>query len=168
LGHKGTNHWRLTLGGKSSEITVFTNADWGSHRDDRRSIGAYVIKTGDGAVSWKSKRQGCVALPSMEAEYVALCQVSKESLWTVSLGISLRGPMVVNVDNQGSTALAKDPVFHDRSKHIDTQYHFTRDLVKQKRTQVNYVPTKYMVADLLTKSLPSVQHNISRKGIGLF
>ena len=48
-----------------------------------------------------------------------------------NFGVSLRGPMVVNVYNQGSIALAKNPVFHDRSKHIDIQYHFTSDLVKE-------------------------------------
>ncbi len=85
-----------------------------------------------------------------------------------SLGVSLRGPMVVNADNQGSIALAKNPVFHDRSKHIDIQYHYTRDLVKQEKIQLSYVPTKDMLADVLTKSLPRAQHEHLSKGIGLF
>jgi hypothetical protein len=136
---KGTKGWRLTLGGKSPpEVSAYTDADWGSHSDDRRSIGAYVVMIGDGTVSWKSKKQSCVALSSTEAEYMALCQASKESVWMTDflrcLGISLV-PMVVNADNQGSIALAKNPVFHDRSKHIDIQYHYTRDLVKEKANQ---------------------------------
>ena len=76
---KGTNQWHLTLGGKSPQIAVFTAAHWRSHRDDRRSIGAYPIKIGDGVVSLKSKKKPCVPLSSTEAEYMALCQASKEA-----------------------------------------------------------------------------------------
>jgi hypothetical protein len=59
---------------------------------------------------------------------MALCQAPKEPVWVVDF--SVEGSMVVNADNQGSVALTKNPVFHDRSKHIDIQYHYTRDLVK--------------------------------------
>ena len=83
------------------------------------------------------------------------------------LGVSVQDSMVVNADNQGSIALAKNPVFHDRSKHIDIQYHFTRDLIKNKRISLNYVPTKEMSADLLTKALPRAQHEYLTKTIGL-
>jgi hypothetical protein len=156
---KGTKGWCLTLG-DSPEIAGYTDADWGSHRDDRRSIGAYVIRLGSGIVSWKSKKQPCVALSSTEAEYMALCQAAKESVWMVdflkSLGVSISDPMTINVDNQGGISLARDPVFHDRSKHIDIQYHYTRDLLKEGRVNLNYVSTKEMIADLLTKALPRV------------
>ena len=69
---KGMKGWHLTLGGKSPEVTAFTDADWGSSCDDRRLIGAYIIKIGDGAVSWKSKKQSCIALSSTEVEYGTL------------------------------------------------------------------------------------------------
>ena len=84
---KGTKQWRLTLGGKSPQIAVFicTDADWGSHRDDRRSIGAYTIKIGDGVVSLKSKKQPCVTLSSTEAECNALCQAWQESVGNMTL-----------------------------------------------------------------------------------
>jgi len=89
---------------------------------------------------------------------MALCQVSKGPIWMVdflhSLGVSLQGPMVVSADNQGSIALAKNPVFHDRSKHIDVQYHYTQDLVKERKIQLEYIPTSDMLAGLLTKPLP--------------
>ena len=78
---KGTKAWRLQLGGKAPEAAAYTDADWGSHRDARRSIGAYIIKIGTGVVSWKSRKQSCVALSSTEAEYMALCQASKEAVW---------------------------------------------------------------------------------------
>jgi len=160
---KRTKKRRLNLGGKSLGIAVFTDADWGSNRDDRRSIGAYTVKVGDGSVSWESNKQSCVALLTREAEYMALCQGSKKSVWMVdflkNLGVSLRDQMVVNADNQGSIALARNPVFHDRSTRIDIQYHFTRDLVKEQMIHLEYIPTKDMLADLLTKSLSRAQHS---------
>ena len=80
-------------------------------------ISAYIVKIGDSTVSWKLKKQSCIALSSMEAKYMALCQAVKESVWMVDflkdLGISVQDSMVVNADNQGSIALAKNPVFHD-------------------------------------------------------
>ena len=168
---KGTRGWRLKLGGSQPQISAYTDADWGGDRDDRRSIGAYIVKIGCGAVSWKSKKQTCVALSSTEAEYVALCQVAKESVWMLDflggLGVSICNAMVVNVDNQGAIALARNPVFHDRSKHIDIQYHYTRNLIREKRIQLDYVPTSEMLADLLTKPLARVQHVYLANGIGL-
>ena len=102
---------------------------------------------------------------------MALCQVAKESVWMVDflkdLGISVQDLMVVNADNQGSIALAKNPVFHNRLKHIDIQYHFTWDLVKGKLISLNYILTKEMSTDLLTKALPCVQHEYLVKTIRL-
>ena len=102
---------------------------------------------------------------------MALCQAAKESIWMVDflkdLSVSVQDSMVVNANNQGSIALAKNPVFHDRSKHIDIQYHFTRDLIKNKRISLNYIPTKEMSADLLTKALPHAQHEYLMKTIRL-
>ena len=78
------------------------------HQDDRRSAGAYLVKTRDGIVSWESKKQSCVALSSTEEEYMVLCQASKESVWMAdfleSLGVSVQGPVVIIADNQGSIA----------------------------------------------------------------
>lgn len=83
-------------------------------------------------------------------------------------GISLGGPMLVKADNEGAMALARNPVFHDRSKHIDIQFHFTRSLVKEGKIVVDYVPTAEMLADLLTKSLPRPRHTLLCKSIGIF
>ena len=100
------------------EVSAYTEADWGNDHDDRRSIRAYIIKVSGGAVSWKSKKHACVTLSSTEVEYVALCQAAKESVWTIeflkTLGVSICDVMTVNVDNQGTMALARNPVFHNR------------------------------------------------------
>ena len=74
-------------------MSAYTDADWGNDHDDRHSIGAYIIKVGGGVVSWKSKKHACMTLSSTEAKYVTLCQVVKESVWTIeflkTLGVSI-------------------------------------------------------------------------------
>ena len=114
---KGTRGWKLTLGGKTAQIASYTDADWGSNWDNCQLISMYIVKIRDRAVSWKSKKQTSMALSSTEAEYMALCQAAKESIWMVDflkdLSISVQDSMVVNANNQGSIALAKNPVFHD-------------------------------------------------------
>lgn len=112
-----------------------------------------------------------MTLSFTEAEYIALCQAAKESIWTIeflkSLGVSIRDAMMVN-DNQGAMSLPRNPVFHNRSKHIDIQYHYTRELVKAGSIGLAYLPTKEMLADLLTKSLPRGQHEFLSRGIDLY
>ena len=76
--------------------------------------------------------------------------------------------MVVNAGNQGRISLAKNPVFRDRSKHIDIQDHCTRNVVEQAMIQLKYIPTQDMLADVLTKSLSQVQHEPPSNGMGLF
>ena len=114
---KGTRGWKLTLGGKTVQIAGSTDTDWGSDQDDCRLIGVYIVKIRDRAISWKSKKQTSVALSLTEAKYMALCQVAKELIWMVDflkdLSISVQDSMVINADNQGSIALAKNPVFHN-------------------------------------------------------
>jgi hypothetical protein len=104
---KGTKGWRLTLGGKSPDISLFTGADWGSHRNDRRSIRAYIIKIGNGAVSRKSKKQSCVALSSTVPYPALSTSISRK----VSVYFSVRhlrsayseGPLAVLWSCSGST-----------------------------------------------------------------
>jgi hypothetical protein len=169
---KGMRRWCLTLGGKPPQIAGFTDVDWGSDCDNQWSISMYIIKISSGTVSWKSKKQLCVALSLTEAEYMALCWTAKELVWMVNflknLGILVCDSMVINVDNQASITLTKNPVFHDWSKHIYIQYHYTQDLIKEKQISLNYIPTKEMVADLLMKALPCMQHEYLVKGIRLF
>ena len=168
---KGTKRWTLNLGGQVADIASYTDSDWGADRDDRKSIGAYVFRIGDAAISWKTKKQSSVALSSVEVEYMAMCQAVKEAVWLTGLlkdfGIDLRSPIVIFGDSQGALALAQNPVFHPRSKHIAIQYHFTRELVQANQITVQYIPTKAMMADALTKALPRPQHIILTEMMGI-
>ncbi len=171
---KATHGWTLTLGAKETkipELVGFTDADWGANEDNRKSIGAYCFLFGSGIISWCSKKQSAVALSSTEAEYMALTQATKEAVWLQAvmkeLGLCKDDPILLNVDNQSCVALAKNPAFHGRTKHIDIQFHYVRDKVEDNSVTLQYCPTQEMVADILTKPLPRDKHQWCCDAMGL-
>jgi hypothetical protein len=91
--------------------------------DNRKSIARYVFITGGGAITWQLKQQMAVALSSTESEYVALSEVAHEACWLRSLheelGFPQRSPTVIQSNNKGVIAIAKNRQYHKRSKHID-------------------------------------------------
>jgi len=74
---------------------------------------------------------------------------------------------ILNGDNQGALALARNPEYHARTKHIDIQYHFIRDLVTSEKLDLRFCPSGNMIADIMTKSLPRAPHNKHTKAMGL-
>lgn len=148
---KGVNFKR----GAIPRLICYSDSDWAGCQKTRKSTSGYVVYFAGGPVSWKSKLQVITALSSCEAEYVALTEAVKEILWLVqhfgALGIKLEVPIFVFGDNTAAIALAKNPVFHQRSKHIDIKHHFLRDHVKAGTVKLAYVDTKENVADVLTK-----------------
>jgi hypothetical protein len=124
-----------------------------------------------GAVSWSSKQQAIVSLSTTESEYVASTEAAKEALWLRSmiaqLFTPLDAPTILFGDNQSAIALAKDHQYHARTKHIDIRFHFIRWVIEQGSIRLVYCPTEDMVADTLTKPLPSakVKHFASALGL---
>jgi len=113
------------------------------------------------AISWSSKLQATPALSSTEAEYMAVTRVSQEAIWLRQLLEQLGYPqksIPLYGDNQGAIALAKNPGDHPRSKHIQLCYHFIRYAIENEFVQLEYIPTKDMAADGLTKNLTGVKH----------
>ena len=156
----------------NSDCVGFSDADWAGDLDDRRSTSGYVFQIGGIAVSWRSKKQTTVALSMAEAEYVALASAAQEAVWMRQLTIDLNGepptePTVVFEDNQVAIAMTKYPQFHGRSKHITIKYHFVRDKVSDGTINISYCPTTEMIADMLTKGLPTGTFNKLCKMIGL-
>jgi len=142
-------------------LKMFVDADWGTS-ENRRSIGGYIAIFAGGAISWSCKKQGSVALSSTEAEYMALIQALKESIWLQrllkELGRQAENAKTIYKDNQGAIALANNPEYHARTKHIDIQYHFVRECVENGDIELEYCPMADMVADALTKALPKDRH----------
>ena len=170
---KGTLNYGITYGSDST-LTGYTDADWAADAETRRSLGAYVFLLYGGAVSWTSKRQQSIALSSCEAEYMAQTQASKEAIWLtrllseldVGFGLPTK-PVVIKADNQGAIALTEDPRFHSRTKHIDIQWHFVRDQVETGAVRFEWIPTKDMVADGLTKPLTNDKFAVFVGQLGL-
>lgn len=144
-------------GKKSGELVGFADASWASDEDTRRSTTGYVFLLFGAAVSWRSQRQPTVAGSSTEAEYMGLYSATQEMVWLRRLLKDLKvlddEPTTVYQDNQGAIAMAKNPVFNSRTKHVDTKYHFSRERVEANELRVEYMPTANMVADALTKSV---------------
>lgn len=110
-----------------------------------------------------SKHQDTISLSSLKAEYMALTQAMKEAIWLknylINIGARIDSPLILHGDNQGSLTLAKNPVYHARTKHIDIQHHFVCEKVTNGTIALKYIPTKEMVANAMTKSLPHNDHN---------
>lgn len=118
-----------------------------------------------------SCKQPTVSLSSTEAEYKATVEAGKELSWLRSIFTDLRVqlPKTITImnDNQGAIALADNPVFQARSKHIKVQYHWIREQITEGKFVLKYVPTSAMQADLLTKALPRILHQRFCESIGL-
>jgi hypothetical protein len=157
---KGTLELGITYGKPGKQgIMGYTDSDWAGDKGTRKSTSGYLFKLGNGAVSWSSKRQPTVALSSCEAEYMAATQCVKEAIWLQGLlreiGYQGKDKDTVQLygDNMGALALAQNPEYHARSKHIDVQWHFVREKLQEERVKIEYLPTGEMVADGLTKPL---------------
>jgi transposase InsO family protein len=152
---------RFRGGHDTVELVGYADADWGMCLDTRRSRTGHVFKLDkhSGAISWKSKLQPTVALSSTEAEYMAVCAATQEAVHLRRLLNDLGHhvpdgtPTMILEDNQGCIAMAKNPILHDRTKHIDIKFHFIRDKVRDNTIKLSYVQSKDQVADALTKVL---------------
>ncbi len=111
-----------------------------------------------GAVSWESKKQGCVSQSSPEATCMDLSSAAKQAIWlskifAVSESESGRRPVLIFVDTQGAIKMSKNDSSSTRTKHIDIQYHFVRDSLAKKLFSIDFCPTQEMAADLLKSRL---------------
>jgi hypothetical protein len=140
-------------------LSAFTDADWAGDPDDRRSTSGLVVFLGHNPVTWSAKKQLTVSRSSTEAEYRALASASAELCWlrtlVKDLGIYLYHPPILWCDNVSALAIASNPVFHARTKHIEVDFHFIRERVLRKDLQVKFVSTLDQLADIFTKGLPS-------------
>ena len=122
-------------------------------------------------MSWLSRKQKSVALSSTEAKYMAASQASCEAIWLRKMLVGLfdleLSPTVIHCDNQSCIKLTENPVFHDRSKHIEIRYHFIRDWVQRGAVKLDYVSTDEQVVDIFTKSLPRGKHIYFRDKMGV-
>ena len=126
---------------------------------ERKSTMGYCFFLVRGVISWCSKKQRTVSTSTTEAEYIAIRHAARQAVWLRRFLIELpmdRPPAFVQIlgDNQASLDLVKNAEYHDRTKHIDIQYHYVRELVQDDYIRMEWVPTKEQLADSFTKALP--------------
>ncbi|MFS7993964.1 putative RNA-directed DNA polymerase [Helianthus anomalus] len=154
---QGTTSFGLTLGAfRDLSLRTYTDADWAGCPDTRRSTSGYCA---------------VVSRSSAEAEYRGVANVVAELCWIRNLLLELRRPLrkasVVYCDNISAVYLSGNPVQHQRTKHIELDIHFVRDLVQRGDVRILHIPSRYQIADIFTKGLPRVLFDDFRSSLSI-
>lgn len=164
---KGTKHLSLKLGNsndrnlKIKNLYGYADADWAQEKSDRKSNSGNIFMFNGSPISWSCKKQVSVALSSTEAEYISLADASQEAIWLRRLlkdfNLVQSDSTVLFEDNQSCLKLVENNKFSNRTKHIDTKFHFVRELKENDIINYKYCQTEFMLADMLTKPLNKVK-----------
>ncbi|PKU83242.1 Retrovirus-related Pol polyprotein from transposon TNT 1-94 [Dendrobium catenatum] len=163
---QGTLDFGLPLQPGNLQLTTYVDADWAADATDRKSVSGFCSFLGSTLVSWSVKKQTTVAKSSTEAEYRALASATSDILWLRRLiaefGITQTGPTTIFCDSVSAIALAHNPVFHARTKHIEIDYHFISHHIQQGDIAVRHLHSLDQTADILTKSLSPTRFHFLR------
>ena len=157
----GTRHFGLFYpkgGLLPPHLHAFSNSDWAGCYDTRVSTSGFCFMLGNSCISWLSKKQPTMATSSCEAEYRAAFTATVECVWlrrlVADLGVGQETATTIYTDCQSTLAVARNPVFHARTKHIEVHYHYVRERLPTGEISLVYVPTLDNLAYLFTKALP--------------
>jgi hypothetical protein len=157
--------------GRDRELIGFSDSDIYGDVVDRKSTTGTLFSFGDSPVAWQSQKQKVVALSSCEAEYVAATTAACQAVWLRQLLDNMTGKQsgatTVFIDKKSAIELCKNPVFHDRSKHIEVRYHYIRNCIEAGKINVEHISTGELLADILTKPLARVRFQELRARIGM-
>ena len=149
----------------------YVDSDWSGSTTDRKSTSGCCFSLGFGMISWFSRKQSCVALCTTEAKYVAACSASCKAVWLQKLPSDLFDLQLdvtcIFCDNQSCVKLSENPVFHDKSKHIEIKFHYIRDMVQIGVVKLQYVVMDEKIVDVLTKPLANVKFEYFRERVGV-
>lgn len=138
-------------------LRVFCDADWAACPRSRRSLSSFVVLLGRSPISWKTKKHNTVSHSSAEAEYRSMAAALRELKWLKrllrDLGVQHSAPMEMFCDSKSALYIAANPVFHERTKHIEADCHSVRDSLQDKLIVTRHVRTTEQLADILTKAL---------------
>ena len=150
------------------ELKAYSDADFAGDKETRISVTGYVVYFMNVPVCWRSRGQKSVTLSTTEAEYVACSEVVKEVLFILQLlrhlQVKIQLLIHVHVDNIGAIFLAENQNSSDRTKHVDTRYHFVRQYIKDGIVLIEFVRSCDNDSDIFTKNTTSeIHHQHSEK-----
>ncbi|GJZ44351.1 hypothetical protein Tco_0591606, partial [Tanacetum coccineum] len=144
-------------------LKAYSDADWAKCVVTRKSVTGYCVFINDNLISWKSKKQNTISKSSSEAEYRALASVTSEVIWILKvlkdLGYNNLLPVSLYCDSKPAIKIAANPVFHERTKHLEIDLHFVREKILKGIVKTFKVDSANQIADILTKGLDTIQHD---------
>ena len=147
---------------KEWNVIAFSDSDFAGDVENRISVAGFILYFCGAPISWKSKGIKSVSLSSSEAEYIALSEAAKEVKYVyqvlLSMGIKVKLPIVIRVDNIGAIFMSGNVMVSPRTKHVDVRYHFVREFVYEGFIKVIFVRSTENDADLFNKNLPGALH----------
>ncbi|XP_057771060.1 secreted RxLR effector protein 161-like [Salvia miltiorrhiza] len=169
---KGITHLKLQFQPSSSSmIEGYSDAEWESCPDDRRSTGGHCIFLGSNLVTWSAKKQEVVSCSNAESEYRSMANATTDIVWLKSLcaelSLSLHSPHRLWCDNASALALANNPVFHARTKHIEVDVHYIQEKISDNTIEVGHVPSSDQIVDVFTKPLAEPRFCLLRDRLNL-
>jgi hypothetical protein len=159
-------------------MEVFADADFANDKDGRRSVSGALVTFNGAPLTWFSRKQSLVATSTMESEFYAAMEATREIVWVrrliSELGIGLdvskyiQSPTKLHIDNASAIAFIENDINHNRTKHIDTDFHYCRSKVKDGTITIHHIKGTENPADVFTKPLGPAAHRAAMKSIGLF
>ena len=165
--------YMLVYSGGDLNAIGYTDSDFQSDNDSRKSTFGLIFTLGGGAVVWRSIKQSSITYSTMEAEYIAACEAAKESVWLkkyytdLEVVPNMEKPLVLYCDNNGAVANSNELRAHKRGKHIERKYHLIREIVHRGDVAVMKIVSKQNFADPFTKTLPERVFTGHLDGLGL-
>ena len=145
---KGEDMWNMTL---------YSDADWAGDKASRISISGFILYLCGSPILWRSRAQRSVTLSSGESEYVALSEAAKEvkfvSMLLTSMGIKVKYPIIVRIDNVAAMFMAETENSTSRTRHVDVRYHFVREFVEEGFIKIVFVSSDKNLSDMFTKNV---------------
>ena len=139
--------------------------------DDRKSTSGGAFYLGKSLVVWLSKKETCISLSTIEAEYIAAATCCTQVMWMKQtlqdMKVSIIEPISIKCDNTSAISISINLVLHSKTKHIPIKYHFLREQVAEKIVKMEYVPTEEKTTDIFTKPLAKEPFEYLRDKLGV-
>jgi len=156
---------------QSVTLIGFCDADWAGSEDDNRSTSGYAFSFGIGVFSWSSMKQNTVALSTAEAEYVSASEATAQAIWLRfvldDLGEMQAEATPLFCDNMSAISMARNPIFHQRTRHINRKYHFIREALQEGVINIQFCRSEEQLADIFTKALPKDRFKHQKLKLGV-